>query len=752
LLPFFGSISVKAQDWHLRDSLLSRLSRSGQDTARVNLLLKLAQFEIFKPGEFKIDLDSAVVYIEGATTLNARLRSPRAAGWIVLTESYLLKEHEEQRLQGKAMAERALAMLQQAGDTYHEAEAYRALSDYYRYTDPVENAKKISLVEKSVALYGSAGAIQEEAAGYQLLGELYDKDSLQLNSLQKSLSLFQSIHYPDLQGVYNNLGSYYYGKSDFKQALKYAIISLNTADAQRDTTIQLCELANHIGLIFDKMEQFKEALTYFFRALERAEALRDNEAIYLVASNIGMAYIKMNQPRDAKTFLEGIVGKYAQPKDDALIGYRMDEFFIRVNMMLGDYGRARPYAEKLKLALHGKPSVRVSWLFRMHYTLITYYLVTRRYAEAASQLKINDSLKATLGDPATEANNEDLGFRLDTAQGRYADAVHRLLKSRAINDSLFNATKSKQIHQLEVEYDTKKKEDQISILNQETRLEKANLQQANLVKNVSFGGVFLTLIIAGLLFRQNRIKQKNSRLILHKNELLERLVQEKEWLLREVHHRVKNNLHTVICLLESQAAYLENDALQAVQNTGHRIYAMSLIHQKLYQTEDVRVIDMGNYITEFMRYLQDSFGSPSTIRIGLDIEPITLGVAQAIPLGLIINESVTNSYKYAFPGRRKGLISVQLRRRGTRILLIIADDGKGFEYDPERSGDSSFGMELMNGLTCEMRGIICIDGSGGTTITVSFEQDLLHMPVQPEGQALPADRAPKSANQVLLQV
>jgi two-component sensor histidine kinase len=125
------------------------------------------------------------------------------------------------------------------------------------------------------------------------------------------------------------------------------------------------------------------------------------------------------------------------------------------------------------------------------------------------------------------------------------------------------------------------------------------------------------------------------------------LVKEKEWLLREVHHRVKNNLYTVICLLESQATYLENDALLAIQNSGRRIYAMSLIHQKLYHTEDVRVIDMESYITEFVYYLQDSFGSPPNIRIDLHIEPLTLGIAHAIPLGLsprffslpIINQS-----------------------------------------------------------------------------------------------------------------
>jgi two-component system, sensor histidine kinase PdtaS len=717
--------SVNAQDWHPRDSLLTLLSKSGQDTVRISLLLKLAQFEIFKTGEYKIDLDSAGVYIEAAKTINTRAQSPQAAGWIVLTESYLLKEHEEQRPQGKALAEKAVAMLQQANDPFHLAEAYRAVSEYYNKDNTEELPKKIALLEKSVAQFKAAGAITDEAAGYQLLGELYDGDSLILSSLQKALELFQSVHYTLLQGVYGNLTGYYYWKSDFKEAIHYAILALSTADAQHDTSAQLCELANQIGILFDRMEQYNEAIPYFIRGLERAEALHDNKAIYITAMNVAANYVNLKQPLKAKLFLDHIAQQYALPKDNALLLSQVAVSFLRVYMALGEFGNARPYADRLKLFLKDNPYMEIMGQNSMHFTLVKYYLDSRQYAEAKVQLKSIDSLKARVGDPRGEETNEFLWFRLDTAQGQYADAIHRLLKSKDLHDSLFNETKSQQIHQLEVAFDTKKKEDQIRLLNQQAQLEKANLYEANLVKNFSFGSVVLAMVIAGLLFRQNRIKQKNNRLTLHKNEQLEHLVKEKEWLLREVHHRVKNNLHTVICLLESQASYLENDALLAIQNSGNRIYAMSLIHQKLYQTEDVRMIDMENYITEFIRYLQDGFGVPSNIRIELNIETLTLAVALAIPLGLIINEAVTNSFKYAFPGGETGLISVRLYRAGKRVLLTIADDGKGFEYDPEGPGSSSFGLELINGLAREIRGIICFDGCKGTTITISFEQDLL---------------------------
>src|ERR1700728_1599221 len=156
LLSGIFSLPVHAQDWHLRDSLLTRLDHSGEDTARIALLLKLAQFEVFKAGEYKTDLDSAAVYIEAAKTLNTKLQSPRAAGWIVLAESYLLKERPGQRLQGKAYAERALAMLQEVNDPFQTANAYHALSEYYDEADTGQLRTKVTLLEKSAAFYKSA--------------------------------------------------------------------------------------------------------------------------------------------------------------------------------------------------------------------------------------------------------------------------------------------------------------------------------------------------------------------------------------------------------------------------------------------------------------------------------------------------------------------------------------------------------------------------------------------------------------------
>ena len=140
---------------------------------------------------------------------------------------------------------------------------------------------------------------------------------------------------------------------------------------------------------------------------------------------------------------------------------------------------------------------------------------------------------------------------------------------------------------------------------------------------------------------------------------------EKEWLLKEIHHRVKNNLQIVISLLNTQSAYVDNeDALLAIQNSQHRMHAMSLIHQKLYQSDNLANIDMSWYIYELISYMRECFDTDNKINFVLDTEKVYLDVAQAVPLGLIINEAISNAIKYAFPADRKGAVKIVLKNIG----------------------------------------------------------------------------------------
>jgi two-component sensor histidine kinase len=151
---------------------------------------------------------------------------------------------------------------------------------------------------------------------------------------------------------------------------------------------------------------------------------------------------------------------------------------------------------------------------------------------------------------------------------------------------------------------------------------------------------------------------------------------------------------------------------------------MSLIHQKLYGSENVSSIDMSVYIRELVSYLSESFNTEQRVRFELAIEPLEMDVSQAVPLGLILNEAITNSIKYAFPNDRSGVISISLSNTDLHnYLLTISDNGIGMPVQVKYKKPSSLGMSLMTGLSEDLDGNFSIESKNGTTIRVSFVHD-----------------------------
>ena len=242
--------------------------------------------------------------------------------------------------------------------------------------------------------------------------------------------------------------------------------------------------------------------------------------------------------------------------------------------------------------------------------------------------------------------------------------------------------------------------------------------------------VFL-VILAIIIIRQVRKLKTQQKEINLKNASLNHLVEEKEWLLKEIHHRVKNNLHTIGSLLESQSAYLEDDALRAVRDSQHRVHAMSLIHQKLYQPErNVTDIDMPVYLRELVSYLKESFETGSRIHFNLDFEPVHLNITLAVPLGLILNEAITNAVKYAFTPKEKGEITISIKKTGhNRYCFNVHDNGRGLPPGFDSDKVNSLGMRLMKGLSADIAADFQISNHHGTRVAIEFvsERSLEHL-------------------------
>jgi len=222
--------------------------------------------------------------------------------------------------------------------------------------------------------------------------------------------------------------------------------------------------------------------------------------------------------------------------------------------------------------------------------------------------------------------------------------------------------------------------------------------------------------------RSNALLQAKHKTVIDQQELIKKLLHEKEWMINEIHHRVKNNLQVVISLLNTQTAYLDNqDAIQAIQNSQHRMHAMSLIHQKLYQSENLNTIDISWYIYELVNYLREYFDPEKKINFEIDTEKLELDVAQAVPLGLILNEAISNAIKHAFPGNEKGKVKITLKKMPTETnQLTIADNGIGLPDDFKSENSNSLGMNLMIGLTDQLDGTFDYKNANGLTIIITF--------------------------------
>jgi two-component sensor histidine kinase len=190
---------------------------------------------------------------------------------------------------------------------------------------------------------------------------------------------------------------------------------------------------------------------------------------------------------------------------------------------------------------------------------------------------------------------------------------------------------------------------------------------------------------------------------------------EKEWLMKEIHHRVKNNLQIVISLLSTQSNYIDNDiAYNAIRESQHRMQSISLIHQKLYQSENLARVDIRSYIAELVTYLRESFETDPRISFELDIVPIDLDVTRAVPLGLILNEAITNAIKYAFPDERIGKISICIKEDEDKTFLLrIHDDGIGSPVISDIQSRKSLGMSLMHGLSKQLSGSFSVKNDEG---------------------------------------
>lgn len=681
---------------------------------RLQLLMLLGSYYAFQPAGHSRYRDSVEYFLNKAITESKTLKEEK---WGRIALCLLGKIHlQVYDYKGDSIYNQLIDQCRKAGDKETEARAiaYRGI-----YTAPRQTTfqRKLSDLQQAADLYHSMGDIESEInilmdLGYVLLaaGQLQSSHDLFL----KVLSLVESIQYPYTHYITEALASITMYQGKFGEPLRYIRQTIKVAENCRDS-IGWALFYGRLAILFDSEGRQKEGIDMAQKAIKRFIIDR-NPAVYNVLNIVIHPMSEEGRAKEALNFVSDISKEVNAPVS-------ISDLFFYHNVLSACYINLN----KLDSAeMHIQKMDSLETLAEAVRGPFRRAAVNERFAELFFKRgqfrKAKEYLEKHFKIPSYghHALMNDLGvysllIATDSALGDKASVISHYKEYTKLLDSNYKVTKIRQAEELQVIYETREKESQIAALNQQAK-------QSELIKNLTLAGIAAAVIIAGLLYRQNRLKQKSNRIITYKNEQLQDLVADKEWLLKEIHHRVKNNLQIIMSLLDSQSRYIDNDAaLTAINDSQRRVQAISLIHQKLYQSENTSSIDMPHYIDELVSYLQDSFDTVSRTVIEQDIEPLKLDVAKAIPLGLIINEGIVNAIKYAFPGQQNGIVRISLKYSDSdHLVLNISDNGIGLPSDGKLSERGSLGFSLMRGLTRQLDGIFTIESNKGLHISVRF--------------------------------
>ncbi len=715
------------------DSLKSGLWRlQGTDHARD--LLLIGAYYAFQPGEINYRESIKFLLLAKAETEKLGLSHLNAESLCLLSKAYLM-------LNDVAISKKWFNQLVSnpsfSGDKKILAKAWN-YQDIYSPFLPELNQYRIDCANKALQYYrqsGEAGNQINTLMNIAYMSFAMGKPQQSETSVKQSLKLQDSIHFPYTQYSYDMLAYLASYTSGLSKGLQFELQAIHSAETTNDSVI-IPHLYARIVYLHYYLDNKDNEEIWINKTLDAFIRTGGDPELYNFLTNIGAQASEIKLGAKALDLIQTTLKKYP-PANETEWEYA-DIALGNCYQKLSDYSTSKHYlslAWKLDSSLQkSKGSLKNSMLclrlgqinyYTQDYNLSRYYLNKLLSPPWISYLAKLDLLKAYY-----------ILHLIDSIQKNYKSALNYLALYNSSRQEIYNESESKQFYDLSIKYETLQKEKKVQALEAQNQLQ--NLKEVAARRLFYAGFIFLGVIILliFLRYRNNRIKNlqlsKQKEEIDKQNVTLQKLndtqtllLNEKEWLLREIHHRVKNNLQVVNSLLASQAVFLKDrTAIKAMKESQHRVRAMSLIHQKLYNSENHSSIFMPQYVAELVEYLKDSFNTEQKIFFQLDIEPLWLDVTKVIPLGLILNEIITNAFKYAFPHNQEDKISIKLQSEGDKITLIVADNGNGLPENFNHSKSDSFGMILMQGMAEDLEGNFILENHNGTKITVMFDNSV----------------------------
>ncbi len=517
-----------------------------------------------------------------------------------------------------------------------KCKAYLQAGSIYSKYGELDKAEKVFSQSLSIALANNYQALLISI--YNAKGLYYarnNKDSLAIDYYTKSIQTAEQLkETKEVLKTYVNLTSLFLKRALLDKCISYGLNGLPMAE-KNNSLRPLAGLSINIGTAYYRKKDYPSAIKYFRKSIDASSKIQDYEKMISAYANLCSVYTLLDQKDSAAWYsraTEGLLNKMDSPNELVQANSVLAKYYVTS----GDYRKAINFANN---ALEVSKRTHIESLNGQDAYLVLY--------QAYKGL-----------------NNKD-------------SALRSLEQYWALNEPRLLHEKDKAVVAVEQQFQQYKKEQEITLLRKDKAMGQTQRNSAIIV-------ALLLAIAAFLFYNRFRLKKRSSDILAHKNREIEKqkdLIQaslgEKEILLREIHHRVKNNLQIISSLLNIQSEHIQDEqVLSSIQEGQSRVEAMSLIHQNLYQSEHLNNVDISNYLQQLTAYLSSVFsGERRSIQVNVETAHIHFDIDTAIPLGLIVNELVSNAYKYAFDKNSTGLIHIRID--ATSITLLKKDRAMG---------------------------------------------------------------------------
>jgi len=509
-----------------------------------------------------------------------------------------------------------------------------------------------------------------KAKALNLIGVLHKNKGLYplaLDYFLKALKIFEEIkNNRGIGNCYANMGNIYAEQKEFTKALQFYKKALKARQDAEDKN-RIASSYGDLGNVYSAMSDYETALKYHNIALKIRQEMGDKQGEAYCYNNIGVVYKNKTDYNKALQNYFLCLSAIKEVDDKKGITY-----------CYNNIGNTYIDLKEYKLAL--------------------------LYCDSSLQ-----TVKA-LGDVNAERTAYQNLAQIYVKTGKYKEAYEYETKFKELTDSIFNEENSKQLGDMKTGFEVERKEAELNA--------KADKQEALLLEEEKREAVILYAFFALLLvvivfsfFLYKRVKAANKQ------------KQTIEYLFKEVHHRVKNNLQVITSLLNLQKNYIDDKKiLDIFQDCQNRVYAMAAIHEKLYEHSALSNINFNEYIKKLITQLIDTYQLKFKVKYNLEVDIDTLDLDTLIPIGLLTNEIISNSLKYAFTNEDENpVITFKLLKTNepNSFIMLIGDNGKGTKVGLN-DNHTSFGMELIKILAAQLHGTIKQLPDKGTMYEVVF--------------------------------